>query len=372
MDALSQIRTLIAQAETRPLDLPRLHDDGPDTEAAALARQGLQSGEGDQAALWAALGNALRLGGPESDAEARDAFTRALALDPDQGQWWFDLGLLHKWRARYDDALECTRKAQALLGPERAVCWNIAIAATALGQGQTAVDAWRAVGLPAVLDPNTGMPWIKDMPPLRVRTIARRDATGAPSALPNTAVGFELLWVAPMSPCHGVVQSPSFADALVDYGDVLLWDGAPVAQHHDAQGSAPVFAVLEVLVRGDERRWPFIAVGDTPNPLDRLAEHLPSGARVFVRNERAHTQCTACDQGQPLDTHTAPDTPIYGKLIIPRSVDAQRAVKALKEALPAVAIPKAYETQNDSRRAGQEHQAWAGIERRALKKAARS
>ena len=98
--------------------------------------------------LYATLGNALRLCGPGRDAEAQEAFTRAIELDPERGEWWYDAGLLDKWRGRFDEGYAANEQARMRLGPERPVLWNLAICATALGKAEEAVEAWEEIGVP--------------------------------------------------------------------------------------------------------------------------------------------------------------------------------------------------------------------------------
>ncbi|MGB5695157.1 MAG: tetratricopeptide repeat protein, partial [Polyangiales bacterium] len=254
---------LIEQAGRRGMDEPTLTEDEPAAWAAAALQRSLEAvcaeerEDADVAGnLYAMLGNALRLCGPGRDAEAQEAFTRAIELDPERGEWWYDAGLLDKWRGRFDDGYAANEQARMRLGPERPVLWNLAICATALGKGEEAVEAWEELGVPARVDRSRGMPFVAGLPPLLLRVLSRTPPTDGTSQLQDKTVGFELVWVAPLSPCHGVVQSPTFRDAPIDYGDLVLWDGAPVAAHRALEGDAvPVFPLLEILRPGLERRW---------------------------------------------------------------------------------------------------------------------
>src|SRR5512139_3429211 len=84
-------RALIAAAERRPLDEPLLREDGPAAlaaEAAARCLAALPDGTpaAQRARLWNTRGNALRLAGPAEDAAAREAFAKAVELDPEDGR----------------------------------------------------------------------------------------------------------------------------------------------------------------------------------------------------------------------------------------------------------------------------------------------
>ncbi len=391
---LSAAALLVEQAGRRGMDEPPVSEQGPAWSAAAALEESLTAlDETEQAnadvagLLHAMLGNALRLCGPGRDAEAQEAFTRAIELDPERGEWWYDAGLLDKWRGRFEEGFAANELARMHMGPERPVLWNLAICATALGKAEEAVEAWEAIGVPARVDRSRDMPYVAGLPPLLLRVLSRTPATDATSQLPGKAVGFELVWVAPLSPCHGVVQSPTFRDAPIDYGDLVLWDGAPVAAHQTSEGeTVPVFPLLEILRKGDERRFPFIALEREPGALEGLEADLPDGVRVFVQHERVEHQCAACEAGEAHD-HTAEPVSapgsasasanlIRGKVIVPLAEDLQSFRDAWEAAIAgrraSAAMPALYDQLSDAKRAGQEHQAWRGIEGKALREKARS
>jgi hypothetical protein len=337
------------------------------------------------------LGNALRLCGPGRDAEAQEAFTRAIELDAERGEWWYDAGLLDKWRARFDDGFAANEQARMRLGPERPVLWNLAICATALGKAEEAVAAWEELGVTARLDQSRQMPYVAGLPPMLVRVLSRTPQSDATSELPPKAVAFELVWVAPLSPCHGVVQSPTFREAPIDYGDLILWDGAPVAAHKlSDEETVPVFPLLEILKRGEEWRWAFVALERETDALEGLEAELPEGTRLFVQHERLAHHCAACEAGEPHE-HAPPTAPASepraaipdsstpslarGKIIVQPTQDLAAFRDAWEKATAAralsISLPALYEQLKDSKRAGQEHQAWRGIEGKALRQKAR-
>ena len=384
---------LIEQAGRRGMDEPTLTEDGPASWAARALQRSLDAlGDAERkdadvaGHLYATLGNALRLCGPGRDDEAQEAFTRAIEIDPERGEWWYDAGLLDKWRGRFDEGYAANEQARMRMGPQRPVLWNLAICATALGKAEEAVEVWEEIGVPARLDRARDMPYVAGLPPMVLRVLSRTSPADGTASLPDKAVGFELVWTAPLSPCHGVVQSPTFGDAPIDYGDLVLWDGAPVAAHQvSAEEAVPVFPLLEVLRPGDERRWAFVALEREPEALEGLEQALPEGTRVFVQQERVGHHCPACEAGEAHEhqeagsataaaTATATAGLARGKVIVQRTQDleafrtaweAATGVRALSVSLPAL-----YEELGDSKRAGQEHQAWRGIEGKALRQKA--
>ncbi|MBT8453034.1 MAG: tetratricopeptide repeat protein [Deltaproteobacteria bacterium] len=388
---------LLEQAGRRGMDEPPLSEDGPAAWAAEALQRSLDAlDEADrnnpEAAgnLNAMLGNALRFCGPGKDAEAQEAFTRAIELDPERGEWWYDAGLLDKWRGRFDEGYAANEQARMRLGDQRPVLWNLAICATALGKAEEAVAIWEQLGVPARIDRSRGMPFVADLPPMLLRVLSRTPGTDATSQLPDKTVGFELVWIAPLSPCHGVVQSPTFRDAPIDYGDLVLWDGAPVAAHQASAGEAvPVFPLLEILRPGDERRLRFVGLEREPGAVRSLREALPDGVHLFTQEERVEHHCAACEAGEPHDhepgsvSAAAPATEaasaqgslIRGKLIVPAALQLDELLaaweSAVKDRQVSIALPELYEAIGDAKRAGQEHQAWRGIERKALRKKAR-
>ena len=342
---------LNAAAARRPFDAPP-RTAGPESRAYALARAGLDAlGEDDtsEAAAYLAINAALAAHalGPERDADAQALFTRALAILPAKGEWWNDLGVLHKWRGRWQAAFDAFLRARARLGDRRGVLWNAALAATALGEGDVAAGLWRDLGFEVRLS-SGGMPVVDDVPTRAVR-VPSKDAGYGFSRGPNES--FEVVWVTPLSPAHGVVSSASFRECPVDYGDLVLFDGAPVAN------DPPVFPLLEILKVGDERRLRFAAIlraGD----LESLADALPDGVRVF-----------AYPEGRELEGERL----VYGKLVVPAAIDLALVRAKLEEVVRGpkghrLAVPALYEATGPTKRAGQEHQAWRALEQAALRK----
>ncbi len=367
---------LIRLAERLPPDEP-LPEANPASLAVQLAERCLaEAGAAtadERAYLQMALANALRL--IRAHEPALPLYEAALAAHPERGTWWFNLGLLHKASGRFAEALTANQNARARLGDDKAVLWNIAICATALGRGEDAAEALQKLGHPARVAAS-GMPYVDDLPPVQVRAATLGPGVGSGSLLPDRSVGLELLWVAPISPCHGVVSSTSQRDAAIDYGDVVLWDAVPVGiAEHDGR-RVPRFPLLALLRRGLERRFRFVALQQSEGEVGALGASLPEGAQLFVHVERVEMICARCASGEHMHKHKhePPEEHrlVYGKLVLSPDVELAGFRTALEERVRAhprvqLVVPGLLEALGDTPAAGKAHQLWRGLERIGLR-----
>ncbi len=367
----------LLNAAERPIDEPPL-EAGPAAIAAGAAARCLGRLDDDArldprvgGRLHAQRAHALRLLGPLRADEALAAIDRALALE-DRAQWRFERGLVHKHRRDFEAMLEDSRRALEAEPSRRPYAWNVAIAATALGRSEAAVAAWRAIGIEATAAPGA-LPLVEGMEPARVR-LPTRGTGHAGDGLPVKAAGFEIVWAQPLSPCHGVLRSPTQRDAVADFGDVVLWDGAPVAVTEHEGRRVPCFPLLTVLKPGDERRFRFLAMQQRPGQIDALGEGLPDGALLYAHGERVERLCPRCAAGDTMvrHEHLPPEEHrlVFGKLLAPGALTLEalaEALEAARRANPGVllAIPELFEALGDSRAAGKHHQRWGAIERTA-------
>jgi hypothetical protein len=354
---------LVRVAEQRPGDEPPFVQ-GPAHLAAGACQtafEGLSSAQRLDPLLGGYLqlnmADGLRMMGPEYDEDALKAYKLALTIDDKNGHWWFHLGLLHKWRGRFHEGLDANQRAYGRLGAHKPVLWNLALCATALGEGRLALEAWEKLGIKGELS-KSGMPMVPGVPPAQVRVATLGEDVGRNDPLPPHVVTFEVLWVEPLSPCHGVVHTPTVRKANVDYGDVVMWDGAPVRVHSVDGRPVPVFPLLSILRAGDERRLRFVGMQKQRGSVQALAAELGAEVQAIVFDERS----TADGQSNLF----------YGKLIVPAQTDLRRVREGLEKGLRSragltLAMPRLYELLGDTPAAGKAHQAWGGIERVALK-----
>lgn len=342
---------LVAEAERIPPDAP-VDPEGAAALAASMVQPVLDRTDLEpetRAFLALNLGHALRRLGPEADADAQRAYAEALVLQPERGWWHHALAALHKWRGRWAECLAAEQEARARLEGERVPVLGVALAATALGEGEVAAEAYETLGLPRPEVAAGGMPRVDGLGRRRIRTPARPTGRGV-QELPDPC--FELVWVELLSPCHGVVASPTFLDAPIDYGDVILFDPARVATTESGEAVHPV---LERLRPAEEVSLPFVAVLKDDGEGGALADRI-EGAQVFL---------------SPIVPSEPPATDkrlVYGKLVLPAAAplhEARKAVEAHVKAGARMAIPALYERLELTEWAGKQHRAWRSVERYA-------
>jgi hypothetical protein len=317
--------------------------------------------------------NALRLA--HRYEEAAVAYRAALRLDDQNGDWWFNFGLLHKAAHDFQAGLEANQRAHALLGDQKRVLWNIAICATALGQGEVAAAAMRKLGFDASVQPS-GMPYVASLPPLQLRLATRGSGHGMAGVELDQSVVFEVVWVSPLSPVHGVVQSASSREGSADYGDLVLWDGTPVGVFEHEGKPVPRFPLLSVLRKGDEHIFRFVALEQEAGDVLAFGEALPQEATLFAHRAVIEMLCARCATGDHMRKHehlkAEPHRLVYGKIVVPRGAELREFQNALKEHLakhPKVQLvmPGLLEALGETAAAGKAHQLWRGLERTAQK-----
>ena len=378
---LSCCDALLRAEELRGPDVPADPRRLCETAAAAAERcwQSLSEAERDAAHPGGYLqmnrANALRL--LRRYDEAAEAYSAALACDERNGDWWFNQGLLHKATQDFRAGLADNLRARALLGDKKPVLWNLAICATALGQGELAAETMRKLGFDANVLPS-GMPYVAGLPAMQVRVATRGSGHGLQGPELDRGVAFELLWVSPASPCHGVVQTASSREGSADYGDLVLWDGTPVGVFEHEGKPVPRFPLLSVLRQGDEHRFRFVALEQEPGDVLAFGRELPQEGLLFAHRASIEMLCARCATGDHMRKHdhlkAEPHRLVYGKMIVPRSVqlrEFQLALKAHLSAHPKVQLvmPGLLEALGETAAAGKAHQLWRGLERTALKSA---
>lgn len=354
-------------------------------EAGIAAAQKIEVPTALAPALSAAVGNAILRLRPDDEA-GLSAMERAIKLDP-EGPWLLDLVRIHKRARRFRAGLAVARNARKRHGPQKTVLVELAIVALGAGEPKEASDALRELGLhveDGASQDGDALPFVADLPLLAVRVPSRAPEHGVMrlgSDVSETQGAFETVWVQPLSPMHGVVRSATFREAVTDFGDVILFDVAPIAMvprpglGKEAERKqielAPLLPFLMVLRAGDERRLRFLALEQTAGQVRALMD-AASDCPVFFHAETVERVCARCMAGETLvkHEHLPPEDQRFaiGKLVVPASRDLASVAAELERAKAAqpgvlLAIPALYEQLGRTPEAGKHHKTWGAIER---------
>lgn len=361
---------LVQVAETRPFDEAPLANGPARIAAGALARviAGLTAAERDDATvaadLYSELAMALRITGSHDDQAALEAMQQALRLDPDNGLYWYRVGLLHKWRGRWREGIEANQRARAS-GETQATLWNLAICAMGAGEHALAAEVMKTLGMKGSIGEDGIFTGTFDGAQVRVSTLGEGIDPAAHDV--GAEPVFENLWIERLSYVHGKVANASIYDLPVDYGDIVLFDGAAVDWRDDGTTRTPRFPLLQKLRAGAFRRYWFLARQPRGGFLNDLEASLPEETFFYVHDEQVNMLCRDCAHGGKIvHDHTEPESfLVAGKFVVPDVHLNAALVETLDNLIgdtALVAIPQLYRDLGDAARAARDEQRWRVIE----------
>jgi tetratricopeptide (TPR) repeat protein len=313
--------------------------------------------------LWNALGNTLARQWPEGAAEALSAHEKALAADPENPAYWYDLGLCHKYAGRFAEGVKATQRSLDITPGDESALWNVGICATGARHHQAAMEAWTKLHIDVELVDGevryTGRGIVQVRITERGPIVAPGD--GDPGAC-------EYLWIARMGPAHGRILSPTEGNFFADVGDVVLHDGAPVGYRDDGQSRVPRFPLMALLRRGTQRSFRFAAVQPGRGEIAGLAKSLGEES-IYVHTEQVSSFCRECARsGRVPHQHERlkPDERIvYGKLVVQEGQLAsfRAALDAVLRTRDDLALycPDLHRELGDEVRAAAEEKAWTAL-----------
>lgn len=352
---------LVGIAEDRPLDLPP-PTHGVAHEAIAMIREALkrhdEMEESVRAQLYVTLGAALRMISYERDDEIEDAFRRAIAINDNDAWAWFNAGIFYKWRGKWEQGIEANRKVLAVNPRHEGALWNLAVCATAAGDTFTATEAYLALGLES-RPGDDGLPAMQSIGPIKLRVSTAGVGIDPAVHDAHQEREYEHIWVAARSACHGEVISASLNDLPVDFGDVVLWDPAPVGYQQAGELEIPMFPLLARLREGAYHRLWFVAEQQRSGILRELGSELPNDVSLYVLDEQIQWLCQECSRGDSdieSHDHAVPERRfVTGKLLIPHDAELGGVIDDLYSRLDAVevrfACPDLFLLANDEQRA---------------------
>lgn len=244
------------------------------------------------------LANTARLMARQHDDVADSAYRRLVKLFPDNSSYHYNYGLFLKTRGRFGEGLQLNKQATSMVAePQEAYDWNLGICATGAGEGAVALEVWKRLGNKIEMGrfelPEGGYP------PCKVRVAERPLAERSGD---NDDPGAEeTIWIERLSPCHGVVRSVLYGGLGVDYGDVILIDGAPITYHTYGEDQYPVFPHLATLKRQHFHFYDFAGTQSEPGQLEKLGDALERDSVVYSHSEHLVSLCANCWRDPDLD-----------------------------------------------------------------------
>lgn len=215
--------------------------------------------------------------------EALRRYHQALALESDRPNTLYNVGLIHKYRHEWSKSFEYNLRAYRLRPDDEATRWNLAIAATALRDWDTARQIWKecAIALDGESGPITAnLGWA----PVRLNP----DSNG------------EVVWGTRIDPVRTILRNVPLPESGFRYRDMVLNDGAPVGTRISQGREYDVFNVLELFEPSHWSTYRAVVDASTPEALtalDALADNLGLGFEDWTSSVRE--LCRACSEGTP-------------------------------------------------------------------------
>lgn len=162
--------------------------------------------------------------------DALSFYRQAVGLVPVFEPAWFNMGLVHKWRREWADALACCEQAASLCDQDEGepAWWNLGIAATAMRRWDVARKAWRRLGI-QVPDGDGEIHMRLGPAPVRI----------------NPRESGEVVWGVRIDPARIVIKNVPLPESGHRWGDIVLHDGAPTGQRVVGDRAYSVFDELE-------------------------------------------------------------------------------------------------------------------------------
>ncbi len=279
------------------------------------------------------LSTAARMHARQHDEVAEESYRRLVELDPKFSAYHYDLGLFYKTRGRFREGMLANQRAVDLTDePKEAYEWNLGICATGAREGAIALEVWKRMNQKIEMGrfdlPEGGYPQCKIR--LAERPLAERTASNDSPGLEET------IWIQRLSPCHGIVRSVLYQDLGVDYGDVILFDGAPITYHTYGESTVPVFPHLATLIHSNYQFFDFAGTQDEAGRLADCSIDLDQDAIVYSHTESFQVICASCWRNPDLDHEEHERTEkhvVTGRIAAPPESDPSELLLKLDQAI---------------------------------------
>ncbi len=269
----------------------------------------------------------------QHDDLARSAHERLAEIEPDNSSRHYNYGLFLKTRGFFDEGMAANGRARSLTDETvESYEWNFGICATGAGDGEAALEVWKKMGQKIEMG-RFGLPDGR-YPQCKVRLAERPLAERAKE---NDDPGLEeTIWIQRLSPCHGIVRSVLYQDLGVDYGDIVLIDGAPITYHKYGEKEIPVFPHLATLRRSNYQFYDFAATQEENGQISDATSDLPEDAIVYSHTENFRILCRSCWQDPSIDHEHDEQVEkhiVTGRIAAPSDVEPSMLLEKIDAAL---------------------------------------
>ncbi|MGB5411055.1 MAG: hypothetical protein WBN09_05975 [Woeseiaceae bacterium] len=290
-------------------------------------------GQQDEAKILDGLSSAARMVARQRDEIAERSYKRLVEIDPTYSAYHYNLGLFYKTRGRFKEGMQANQVAASLASEAvESYEWNLGICATGAGEGAIALNVWKRMSQKIEMGrfdlPDGGYPQCKVK--LAERPLAER---GAGDDDPGQE---ETIWIQRLSPCHGIIRSVLYNDLGVDFGDVVLIDGAPITYHTYGDKEVPVFPHLATLVRSHYQFYDFAGTQQEAGQLESADAELERDSAIYSHTENVRTLCANCWRDPDIDheEHIRQEKHVVtGKIAAPPDIPAQQLLDQLDKAV---------------------------------------
>ncbi|MBP2446103.1 tetratricopeptide repeat protein [Rhizobium leguminosarum] len=258
----------------------------------------LHEGQPEQEQILRGLATSARMMVRQRDAIAENSLRKLTEIDPRNSAYHYNLGLFYKTRGRFAEGVAAGRAAASLQRETvDSTEWNLGICATGARDPETALDVWKRMEQKIELGrfglPEGGYPACKVR--LAQRPLAERTADSDDPGEEET------VWIERLSPCHGIIRSVLYGNLGVDYGDVILMDGAPITHHTYGEHQIPVFPHLATLLRQNYQFFAFAGTQQAAGQLADLSGELDGDSVIYSHTESLKIMCANCWSNPDID-----------------------------------------------------------------------
>ena len=255
-------------------------------------------GRPQQEPILEGLATAARMLARQRDAIAESSHRKLTEINPKKSAYHYNLGLFYKTRGRFAEGVTSNQIAASLVGEVvESYEWNLGICATGAGNAAVALDVWKRMGQ-AIEIGRFGLPEGR-YAQCKVK-VAERPLAERTSELDDPGAE-ETIWIERLSPCHGIIRSVLYQSLGIDYGDVILIDGAPITHHAYGEVQVPVFPHLATLLRRNYQVFDFAGTQDTARQLADISADLDEDAVVYSHSESFRMLCANCWRDPDVD-----------------------------------------------------------------------